>query len=305
MQHNGDTARLIGQSDSDRAGCRSTRKSTTCGIVTWAGIPITMFSRTQSVVALSSPESEYYGACAVAAECLYVRSILQFWGYNPSIELQLDASSAIAIGSRQGLGKVRHMEVKYLWLQQLVATKHVRLVKVRGTEHPPDLGTKYLSRESLAKCLVMVGLRRTADIGIAAVTLVSRTARVGLAMILLRAGSTAQETTATNSPTTPHQQTVIEYQPRWGEMVSVSVGAIMVTILAMKVIAWASRQSPRQYVSKGTQTDEHSETGRNEVQEVWFTRAGRKAHTRADCPWVSYPHVTKYAICKVCQRMGR
>ena len=200
MQFNGDTSRVIGQSDSDWAGCRSTRKSTTCGIVTWAGIPVTMFSRTQSVIALSSPESEYYSACAVAAECLYVKSILQFWGFTPSIELQIDASSAIAIGSRQGLGKIRHMEVKYLWLQQFVATKHVKLIKVRGTEHPPDMDTKHLSREALAKCIVMVGLRRVSDIGVAVVASVSKTARVGVAMILLAAGSTAPRTAVAVSP---------------------------------------------------------------------------------------------------------
>ena len=116
MQFNGDISKVIGKSDSDWVGCRATRKPTICGIVTWAGIPIMMFSRTQSVIALSSPESEYYGACAVAAECLYVKAILLFWGYGTSIEIQIDASSAIAIGSRQGLGMIRHMEVKYLWL---------------------------------------------------------------------------------------------------------------------------------------------------------------------------------------------
>ena len=190
MRSNGDTSRVIGQADSDWAGCRMTRRSTSCGFVSWGGIPIMMFSRTQTVTALSSSESEYYGACAVAAECLYVRTIFEFWGYTPSIELQIDASSAIAIGSRHGLGKIRHMELKYLWLQQLVATKHVRFIKVKGTEHPPDIGTKHLSREALAKCIEMVGLRRLNEIGISLVGTASKSAQAGLGMLLLAAGGT-------------------------------------------------------------------------------------------------------------------
>eukprot|EP00971_Amphidinium_carterae_P265289 5262474-Amphidinium_carterae.1 len=53
------------------------------------------------------------------------------------------------MGSRVGLGKARHVAVRHLWLQQLVADKTIRLVKVKGTHHPPDVGTKHLSKQGM------------------------------------------------------------------------------------------------------------------------------------------------------------
>eukprot|EP00971_Amphidinium_carterae_P229512 4553604-Amphidinium_carterae.3 len=60
------------QADSDWAGCHSTRKSTSCGMIWWGGVLIASHARTQSTIATSSAESEYYGACAVASEAVYV-----------------------------------------------------------------------------------------------------------------------------------------------------------------------------------------------------------------------------------------
>jgi len=317
MQCNGDTARVIGQSDSDWAGCRSTRKSTMCGIVVWAGIPITMFSRTQSVVALSSPESEYYGGCAVASECLYVRTILDFWGYRPSIEIQLDASSAIAIGNRHGLGKVRHMEVKYLWLQQLVATKHVRLVKVRGTEHPPDMGTKHLARESLEKCRRTVGLRRLSEVGVATVGWVvsARTmlARMSLAMILLAAGSSAQEVTcSTAAAMSPETGPPASSTDGWTQVGSaLLLAANLAAFVVVTIALCARRPQSRRGVDASTQTDLEVEPRPNETwthrqayDHVLITPFGRRAHTRSDCPTLARSSPTSYAFCLVCQGMS-
>eukprot|EP00971_Amphidinium_carterae_P349478 6491037-Amphidinium_carterae.2 len=53
------------------------------------------------------------------------------------------------MGSRVGLGKARHVSVRHLWLQQLVADKTIRLVKVKVTQHPPDVGTKHLSKHGM------------------------------------------------------------------------------------------------------------------------------------------------------------
>lgn len=165
-----------------------------CGLVWWGGIPIITFSRTKSVIALSSPESEYYGACAVASESLYVKTIVEFLGYAPKIEIQMDASSAIAIGSRHVLGRVRQMDVKNLWLQQLTATRCVSLVKVKGTEHPPYIDTKHLSRKSLAKCARQIGMHPKSAVshialGAQAAGRASG-ARIGVAMLAL-AGAAA------------------------------------------------------------------------------------------------------------------
>eukprot|EP00971_Amphidinium_carterae_P014412 284679-Amphidinium_carterae.2 len=146
------------QADSDWAGCHNTRSSTSCGMIWWGGVLITSYARTQSTIATSSVESEYYGARACASEAVYVKELLKFTGEETHIHLELDASSAISMGSRVGFGKAQHVPVRYLWLQQLVADKTIKRVKVKGTQHPPDVGTKYLSKQGMIHAKSMLGL---------------------------------------------------------------------------------------------------------------------------------------------------
>eukprot|EP00971_Amphidinium_carterae_P349128 6490861-Amphidinium_carterae.1 len=129
---------LRAQVDSDWAGCYNTRRSTSCGMIWWGGVLLSesSYARTQR-------------ACACASEAVYVKELLRFIGEETHIHLELDESSAISMGSRVGLGKARRVAVRYLWLQQLAADKTIKLVKVKGTQHPPDVGTKYLSKQGM------------------------------------------------------------------------------------------------------------------------------------------------------------
>ena len=47
-------------------------------------------------------------------------------GINIRIQIKSDASAAIGIASRRGLGKNRHLEVSQLWLQQRVASEDLK-----------------------------------------------------------------------------------------------------------------------------------------------------------------------------------
>ena len=64
-----------------------------------------------------------------------------------------DASAAIAISQRTGLGKLRHIQTQYLWLQERVSAKDLGLTKVVGTSNPADMMTKYLARADMDKHL--------------------------------------------------------------------------------------------------------------------------------------------------------
>ena len=52
-----------------------------------------------------------------------------------------------------GLGKLRHLETGYLWLQAAVAKKRLSVRKVNGAENPADLFTKFLSSGDIWKRL--------------------------------------------------------------------------------------------------------------------------------------------------------
>ena len=61
-----------------------------------------------------------------------------------------DSSAALAIASRSGLGKIRHLETHTLWLQEKVRTGAIEVKKVRGEVNPADLYTKYMAGPGVA-----------------------------------------------------------------------------------------------------------------------------------------------------------
>jgi hypothetical protein len=99
-----------------------------------------------------------YGQCAVASEALFAQSLLAEIGFPVEIRVESDISSAIAANSRSGLGRMKHVETKYLWLQGLVRQKRISLLKVPTLENTPDIQTKHLKRETHDKMCQRLGL---------------------------------------------------------------------------------------------------------------------------------------------------
>ena len=109
------------------------------------------WSQTQAVIALSSGEAEYYGLVKGGSVGLGFAAILKELGLELKIRLKTDASAAIGIASRRGLGKIRHIEVTQLWLQDKVQNKEILLNKVDGTKNIADALTKHVSNQELTK----------------------------------------------------------------------------------------------------------------------------------------------------------
>ena len=106
--------------DSDWAGCRGTRKSTSGGVLYFGGSAVRGWASTQSVHAMSSGEAEYYAPLKGACAALGFQSMLEDLGLQASATLFTDSSAARGIIHREGLGKLRHLETGYLWLQAAV-----------------------------------------------------------------------------------------------------------------------------------------------------------------------------------------
>ena len=138
--------------DTDWAGCPRTRKSTSGGCVMMGRHAVKSWSSTQSSVALSSGEAEFNGVVRGAGIGLGCRSLMQDLGIDLPVRIWTDSSAAIGICTRQGLGKLRHLDTHTLWVQQAVRTGTVDLRKVLGEVNPADLFTKHsLSRDRLGK----------------------------------------------------------------------------------------------------------------------------------------------------------
>ena len=96
---------------------------------------------------------------------LGMQSVLRDFEINVKLTLKCDASSAIAIASRRGLGKVRHIEVCQLWLQEKVRSGEVKVVKVGTYENAADSLTTYVGSEIIKKHAKPASLRWKAGIG--------------------------------------------------------------------------------------------------------------------------------------------
>jgi hypothetical protein len=91
-----------------------------------------------------------------ATRGLGLQTMLKELGVETGIVLATDSSGAKSHSSTMGLGRMRHIEVKNLFLQDLVQKRVIVLKKVNGTTNLADVLTKYHCRESLAKLLSRV-----------------------------------------------------------------------------------------------------------------------------------------------------
>ncbi len=96
--------RMQGDSkESERGPCRARRR----GGESW--------SNRRATPALSSAEAEYFAIVKAAAETLGIEALAKDLGWEVRIHAMVDSTAAKAIASRNGLGKVRHLEVRYLF----------------------------------------------------------------------------------------------------------------------------------------------------------------------------------------------
>ena len=97
--------------DADWAGDRESRKSTSGGVLQLGSHVVKSWASTQSVIALSSGESEFYSIVKGCSQAMGLRALLADLGIDASIKLLTDATAGKAIASRRGLGRVRHIDV--------------------------------------------------------------------------------------------------------------------------------------------------------------------------------------------------
>ena len=141
-------------SDTDWAGCPKTRKSTSGGVILLGEHILKTYSSTQPTISLSSGEAEFYGVVRATGAALGQQSLFADLGTPLGVRVWTDSSAAIGICSRQGLGKLRHIDTQTLWVQEKVRTKQIILKKVHGEVNPADLLTKFLSSKDKIEQLV-------------------------------------------------------------------------------------------------------------------------------------------------------
>ena len=148
--------------DSDWAGDPDSRRSTS-GVATYLlGVNLQSHSRTQQTIALSSGEAELYAIGAGAADSLFIRSLLLEACLIPRVHLfvHTDSTAGKSMASRYGTSrKTRHVQLRHLFVQELVTSGMITIRKVLGTLNNADILTKYVNKETLARHVATFGLR--------------------------------------------------------------------------------------------------------------------------------------------------
>ena len=70
-------------------------------------------------------------------------------------EVMVDSAAALGVVRRKGCGKLRHVRVGELWVQEKQESGELVFKKVEGTKNPADAGTKYLSQDKMERCMGM------------------------------------------------------------------------------------------------------------------------------------------------------
>ena len=87
---------------------------------------IKTWSKTQHAVATSSAESEGIALVKATSEGIDIARVLSEWDSEErGVTIWADAKAALGIIERNGVGKVRHIDVGILWLQHKWLKKQV------------------------------------------------------------------------------------------------------------------------------------------------------------------------------------
>ena len=111
------------------------------------------------MVALSSGEAELTGLCKGGAQGIGLQSLCKDLGLSLKLRLHSDSTAAIGICKRRGLGKIRHLAVSDLWLQDKVRSGDLTVHKVLGKDNPADAMTKFVDRSTLESALERMSIQ--------------------------------------------------------------------------------------------------------------------------------------------------
>ena len=117
---------------------------------------IKTWSASQGAYALSSAEADLYGMVEGITKAKGLRTLaveLGFVALNNVGRLGTDSAAAKTFVNRRGVGKMRHLQIRDLWLQEEVEKGMLEVVKAKGNKNPADLMTKILTKKEICERL--------------------------------------------------------------------------------------------------------------------------------------------------------
>nr|KYP35691.1 Retrovirus-related Pol polyprotein from transposon TNT 1-94 [Cajanus cajan]KYP38474.1 Retrovirus-related Pol polyprotein from transposon TNT 1-94 [Cajanus cajan] len=156
----GTSPSLTGYSDSDFAGCKLDRKSTSGTCHTFGECLISWQSKKQACVALSTAEAEYIAAGSCCAQSIWFKHQLQDFGLKiDHIPLKCDNTSAINISRNPILhSRTKHIEVRHHFIRDHVEKGDCDIKFIMSEDQLADIFTKPLPKERFFKLRTNLGI---------------------------------------------------------------------------------------------------------------------------------------------------
>ena len=108
--------------------------------------------------------SEDYALVKGVASGMATQELLRGWGLNVKLQVHTDSAAALGTRNRLGLGKSRHVQTRYLWIQEKLAkiqeklaNKQFELFKIDTKLNTADLLTKSFATEYAEQHLKPIG----------------------------------------------------------------------------------------------------------------------------------------------------
>jgi hypothetical protein len=147
--------------DASHGDCLDSGRSTGGYVTVMGGGAIGWSSKLQPIVALSSTEAEYMAATEAAKEVLWMRNILHEFGFpqHGASPLHIDNQSAISVSKNpEHFGRMKHLDLRFFWLRDVVEEGTIAPVHIPGTEQPADALTKALPLPQIRLARQRMGL---------------------------------------------------------------------------------------------------------------------------------------------------
>ena len=159
------TEQLYLYTDSDWATCKETRKSHSGGVLLLGKHLISHWCRIQPRVALSSGEAELYSSVRGLSNSLGTLHLMRDisskdWG---ELSHYVDATACKSILMRKGAGSIKHLETKYLWVQDAIRREKVKVSKVPREDNPSDSLASISSPKVLWYHMDLIGVHAQTD----------------------------------------------------------------------------------------------------------------------------------------------
>jgi hypothetical protein len=155
---------LWGWVDADWAGETDTRRSHTGFVLMFNGGPISWKSRRQDSVALSTSEAEYMAASEGGKEVVYIRAILQDFGFaqHGPTDLFEDNLAAVTMSINPVRRKYsRHIDIRRHYVRELALAGLIKLIPLGTHDMVADALTKSLPAPALTSHReIMMGHQR-------------------------------------------------------------------------------------------------------------------------------------------------